>query len=183
MASALKSQYRKKKMLQMRGFSDIIFAMEVSKEESLPSIEPQFLSQAQASGITLHIGQMNKTDYAGTIRDIGRYELNIEDKGKVITLLKQEIAFLTAPRRILTVPAQPKDPSPAKPAADPASRPNVQHDFLDKAIRENNLLTFFLINGQRIKAVLEAYDSFTLLLQEGDKQHLFYKHAITTINR
>jgi len=150
--------------------------MEVMNEESRQGIEPQFLSQAQASGIKLHIGQMNKTEQDGTIRDIGRYEINVEENGKIVTLLKQEISYLSAPYPVLSVP-------PPSVPADPASRPNVQQEFLDKAIRENQLLTFFLINGQRIKATIEAYDNFTLLLEEGGKQHLYYKHSITTINR
>ena len=150
--------------------------MEVMNEESRQGIEPQFLSQAQASGIKLHIGQMNKTEQDGTIRDIGRYEINVEENGKIVTLLKQEISYLSAPYPVLSIP-------PPSVAAAPAGRPNVQQEFLDKAIRENQLLTFFLINGQRIKATIEAYDNFTLLLKEGGKQHLYYKHSITTINR
>ena len=150
--------------------------MEVINEESRQGIEPQFLSQAQASGIKLRIGQMNKTEQDGTIRDIGRYEINVEENGKIVTLLKQEISYLSAPYPVLSAPPPPGP-------ADPAGRPNVQQEFLDKAIRENQLLTFFLINGQRIKATIEAYDNFTLLLKEGGKQHLYYKHSITTINR
>ncbi len=145
-------------------------------EESRQGIEPQFLSQALASGIKLHIGQMNKTEQDGTIRDIGRYEINVEENGKIVTLLKQEISYLSAPYPVLSVPPPPGP-------ADPAGRPNVQQEFLDKAIKENQFLTLFLINGQRIKATIEAYDNFTLLLKEGGKQHLYYKHSITTINR
>jgi host factor-I protein len=160
--------------------------MEAQKEESKQTVELQFLSQAQASGIKLRIGQMNKTEHEGTIRDIGRYEINLEENGKLITLLKQELSCLTAPHSLLTVPA----PQPAPVLAEQgqadaahASRPNIQQEFLDKAIRENQLITLYLINGQRIKAVIEAYDNFTILLQEGGKQHLYYKHSITTINR
>jgi host factor-I protein len=150
--------------------------MEVMKEESRQGIEPQFLSQAQTSGIKLRIGQMNKTEQEGVVRDIGRYEVNVEENGKIVTLLKQEISYLSAPHPLLSPPPQPGP-------ADPADRPNVQQEFLDKAIREKQLLTFFLINGQRLRASIEAYDNFTLLLKEGDKQHLYYKHSITTINR
>ena len=150
--------------------------MEVMKEEARQGIEPQFLSQAQASGIKLRIGQMNKAEQEGTIRDIGRYEINIEENGKLVTLLKQEISYLSAPHPLLAAP-------PPRGPADPAGRPNVQQDFLDKAIREKQFLTLFLINGQRFRASLEAYDNFTLLLKDGDRQHLYYKHSITTINR
>jgi host factor-I protein len=150
--------------------------MEVMKEEPRQDIEPQFLSQAQSSGIKLRIGQMNKTEQEGVVRDIGRYEVNVEENGKIVTLLKQEISYLSAPHPLLSPLLQPG-------TADPADRPNVQQEFLDKAIREKQLLTLFLINGQRLRASIEAYDNFTLLLKEGDRQHLYYKHSITTINR
>lgn len=159
--------------------------MEVLKEESRQSIEPQFLSQAQASGITLRIGQMNKTEHEGTLRDIGRYEINLEENGKVITLLKQEISSITAPHPIFTVaiPQQASGSLDQAPANGVPGKPNIQQEFLDKAIKESQFLTLYLINGQRIKATIEAYDNFTILLKEGGRQHLYYKHSITTINR
>jgi host factor-I protein len=163
----------------------MLFPMEVTKEESRQAIEPQFLSQAQASGIKLHIGQMNKTEHEGTIRDIGRYEINLEENGKIVTILKQEMSYLTAPHPIIIVP-EPQQASAAtdQPAAEPSpGKPNIQREFLDKAIKENQLLTLYLINGQRVRAHIEAYDSFTILLKEDGKQHLYYKHSITTINR
>jgi host factor-I protein len=158
--------------------------MEVKKAEVNQSIEPQFLSQALTSGLKLHIGQMNRNDHEGIIRDIGRYEINLEENGKIVTLLKQEISFLTAPHPLLPVgtpPSQVVSPGPSE--AIPEHRPNIQQEFLDKAIRENQVLTLYLINGQRFKATIEAYDNFTILLKESGKQHLYYKHAITTINR
>ena len=161
--------------------------MEVAKEETRQAIEPQFLSQALASGVKLRIGQMNKTEYEGVLRDIGRYEINFEVNGMIVTLLKQEISYLIAPQPILAVPppsaAEPAQDQPSIAADSPPGRPNIQQEFLDKAIRENQFLTLFLINGQRIKANVEAYDNFTILLREGGRQHLYYKHAVTTINR
>jgi host factor-I protein len=159
--------------------------MEATKEESRQAIEPQFLSQAQAGGIKLHIGQMNKTEHEGTIRDIGRYEINIEENGRTVTILKQEMSFLTAPHPVLIVPESKQTSGPADQALvePPPGKPNIQQEFLDKAIKENQLLTLFLINGQRVRAHIEAYDNFTILLNEDGKQHLYYKHSITTINR
>ncbi len=159
--------------------------MEVTKEESRQAIEPQFLSQAQASAVKLRIGQMNKTEHEGILRDIGRYELNLEENGGIVTLLKREISSITAPHPIFTVSPPQQAPGSVDPMRVDAApgRPNIQQEFLDKAIRENQLLTLYLINGQRMKANIEAYDSFTLLLKEGGKQHLYYKHSITTINR
>lgn len=150
-------------------------------EEAKQAIEPQFLSQALAQGVQLRIGQVNKLEHEGVLREIGRYEINVECSGTLVTILKQDIASLSAPGTL--VPVQP--PEAAGPAGDSATRakPNIQQEFLDKAIREHHHLTIFLLNGQRIKASLEAYDNFTLLVREGARQYLYYKHAITTINR
>ncbi len=161
--------------------------MEVAKEDFKQVIEPFFLSEAQASGIKLRIGQMNKTEHEGVIRDIGRYEINIDVNGRIVTLLKQELSYLTAAQPVLNVPAPSAAPAPPDqtPAPTPPSpcRPNIQQEFLDKAIKDSLVLTLFLVNGQRIKANVEAYDNFTILLREGGRQHLYYKHSITTINR
>ena len=158
--------------------------MEVMKEESRQTIEPQFLSQAQTTGVMVRIGLMNKTEHEGVIRDIGRYELNLEENRQTVTLLKQEISFVAAPRALITLPLEAAEEPGTLPAQGPqTARPNIQQEFLDKAMTENQVLTLFLINGQRIKANIEAYDNFTLLLNEGGRQHLYYKHAITTINR
>ncbi len=157
--------------------------MEVLKEDSKQAIEPQFLAEALASGIKIRIGQMNKTEHEGVLRDVGRYELNLEENGSIITLLKQEISYLTAPRPLFSPRAPEQADSSSATDAAAVRPPNIQQEFLDKAIRENQLLTLYLINGQRIKAHIEAYDSFTILLKEGDGQHLYYKHSITTINR
>jgi len=154
--------------------------MEAEKQ----AIEPQFLSQALAQGTRLRIGQMNKTEHDGIIREIGRYEINIEENNNIITVLKKDISYLSTPVPLITA-AVPDEPS-AGPAAAPEgapSKPNIQQEFLDKAIRENNSLTIFLVSGQRVRATIEAYDNFTLLIREGGNQHLFYKHAVTTINR
>jgi host factor-I protein len=153
-------------------------------EAAKHAIEPQFLSQALAQGTRLRIGQMNKTEHAGVIREIGRYEINVEENNNIITVLKKDISYLSTPVPFITT-AAPDDLSAGPVAAPdgPPSRPNIQQEFLDKAIRENNSLTIFLVTGQRIRATIEAYDNFTILIREGGNQHLFYKHAVTTINR
>ncbi len=156
--------------------------MEVLKEDPVQPIEPQFLAQAQTTGARLRIGQMNKTEHEGTLTDIGRYEINVDENGKTVTILKQDISFLSASQPLLVIPP-PSAESETTLQSEPTGRPNIQQSFLDKAIRESQMLTLFLINGQRIKAVIEAYDNFTILLREGGKQHLYYKHSITTINR
>ena len=156
-------------------------------EAAIHALEPQFLSQALSQGSKLRIGQMNKSEHEGVIREIGRYEINIEVNSQVITLLKKDISYISTPAPLISpnAPASPDRPSPptASQAEHVSVKPNIQQEFLDKAIRENQVLTVFLVTGQRIRATIDAYDNFTLLVRENGKQHLFYKHAITTINR
>ncbi len=172
-----------KKILQMHGISYIISAMEATKDVSRQSIEPMFLAQAQAFGVKLTIGQMNKIEHQGVIRDVGRYEINIEENGKSVTLLKQDISFLSVPQPLVTPEPPTAKPAEADQSLPPHAKPNIQQEFLDKAIKEKQILTLYLINGRRIKAHIEAYDNFTILVRDGEQQHLYYKHAITTINR
>ncbi len=157
--------------------------MEAGKDDVRQTIEPEFLSQAMKDGVRVRIGQMNRTEFEGTIREIGRYDINLDVNGQIVTLLKQEITYLSAPHPLLNIPPSSGDKNTAVPSASAPARPNVQQEFLEKTIKENQPLTVFLINGSRIKANLDAYDSFTILLREGGRQHLYYKHAITTINR
>jgi host factor-I protein len=156
-------------------------------EAAIHAIEPQFLSQALSQGSKIRIGQMNKSEHEGIIREIGRYEINIDVNGHVITLLKKDISYISTPAPLISLndPGSLERPSPptAGPAEHTSAKPNIQQEFLDKAIRENQVLTIFLVTGQRIRAAIDAYDNFTVLVRENGKQHLFYKHAITTINR
>ena len=157
--------------------------MEAGKDDVLQAIEPEFLSLAMKGGVRVRVGQMNRTEFEGTIREIGRYDINLDVNGQIVTLLKQEITYLSAPHPLLNIPPLQGDKNAATPSASAPARPNVQQEFLEKALKEDQPLTVFLINGSRIKANLDAYDSFTILLREGGRQHLYYKHAITTINR
>ncbi len=151
-------------------------------DAAIQAIEPQFLSQALDRSIPLRIGQMNKTELEGVVREIGRYEINVEDRHGIITILKKDISYLSAPSDLVHAATPAPAESPTPPETLPA-KPNVQQEFLDKAIRERLTLTIFLLTGQRIRSAIEAYDNFTLLIREGGRQQLIYKHAVTTINR
>ena len=58
---------------------------------------------------------------------------------------------------------------------------NLQDTFLNRARAERVPLTLFLMNGFQLRAVLRAFDNFTVVLDSDGKQQLIYKHAISTI--
>ena len=58
---------------------------------------------------------------------------------------------------------------------------NLQDNFLNIARKEDMMLTIFLVNGYQIKGTVRSFDNFTILLNVENKQHLVYKHAVSTI--
>ncbi len=59
--------------------------------------------------------------------------------------------------------------------------PNLQDAFLNHVRREGIPVTVYLVNGYQMKGAVKGFDSFTIMLTDGAKQDLVYKHAISTI--
>lgn len=58
---------------------------------------------------------------------------------------------------------------------------NLQDSFLNQVRKENVSVTIYLINGFQLKGLVKGFDNFTVILEADGKQHLIYKHAISTI--
>lgn len=58
---------------------------------------------------------------------------------------------------------------------------NLQEVFLNQARKDKILVTIFLTNGFQFKGFVKGFDNFTVVLDSDGKQHLVYKHAISTI--
>lgn len=63
------------------------------------------------------------------------------------------------------------------------SRPsqNLQDVFLNAVMRQEIPVTVYLVNGYQMKGLVKGFDSFTVVLSDGTRQDLVYKHAISTI--
>ena len=57
---------------------------------------------------------------------------------------------------------------------------NMQEVFLNSLRKNNTFVTVFLLNGFQLKGLIKSYDNYTVLLESEGKQHLVYKHAIST---
>ncbi|MEK5231221.1 RNA chaperone Hfq [Lysinibacillus sp. FSL K6-0232] len=58
---------------------------------------------------------------------------------------------------------------------------NLQDAFLNQLRKNSIFVTVFLLNGFQLKGTVKSYDNFTVLLMDVEhKQHLIYKHAIST---
>lgn len=65
-------------------------------------------------------------------------------------------------------------------------RPNqpqidLQNAFLNEVRKTRMQITVFLVNGFQMKGVVKNFDNFTILLVKDGKEHLIYKHSITTL--
>ncbi|HHV72197.1 MAG TPA: RNA chaperone Hfq [Clostridia bacterium] len=58
---------------------------------------------------------------------------------------------------------------------------NLQDSFLNQIRKENTPITVYLVNGFQLKGVIKGFDNFTIILESDGKQHLVYKHAVSTI--
>lgn len=58
---------------------------------------------------------------------------------------------------------------------------NLQDSFLNRARKESQEITIYLINGYQIRGIVKGFDNYTIVLDSQGKQQLIYKHAISTI--
>lgn len=58
---------------------------------------------------------------------------------------------------------------------------NLQDVFLNQVRKEHIPITIYLVNGFQLKGSVKGFDSYTIVLDSDGKQHLIYKHAISTI--
>jgi host factor-I protein len=58
---------------------------------------------------------------------------------------------------------------------------SMQERLLQEVIQEKKVTSLILINGFHMKGIKKEYDAFSILVESDDKNHLIYKHAISTI--
>ena len=57
---------------------------------------------------------------------------------------------------------------------------NIQDQALENFKAEQTEITVFFLNGFQMKGVIENFDKYMISLVSQGKQHLIYKHAIST---
>ena len=57
---------------------------------------------------------------------------------------------------------------------------NIQDQALENFKSQQTEVTVFFLNGFQMKGVVENYDKYVVSLNSQGKQHLIYKHAIST---
>ena len=58
---------------------------------------------------------------------------------------------------------------------------NLQEAILREVRTERTPVTLFLMNGFQLRGIITGFDSFVVVLVSEGKQHMIYKHAISTL--
>ena len=59
---------------------------------------------------------------------------------------------------------------------------NIQDGFLFQSLKEGKLMKVDLITGGSLIGRLKRFDRFAVVMEDGDKEILVYKHAISTVS-
>ncbi len=62
-----------------------------------------------------------------------------------------------------------------------AKKGRLQEKFLNTIRKEKIRVNIYLVNGVKLEGKIRYFDPYTILLKEGPRQILIYKHAITTV--
>ena len=57
----------------------------------------------------------------------------------------------------------------------------LQDAILDEVRKDKVPVTLFLMNGFQLRGTITGFDSFVVVLVSDGKQHMIYKHAISTL--
>lgn len=60
------------------------------------------------------------------------------------------------------------------------SNTNLQDQFLGDFKEQGCLVTIFLLNGFQMKGKIIDFDKYVVQIEVNEKDHLIYKHAIST---
>jgi len=58
----------------------------------------------------------------------------------------------------------------------------LQDAYLAEVKRQAVPVTVYLVNGFQLRGLVKGFDPFTIVLEYERKQHLIYKHAVSTIS-
>jgi host factor-I protein len=58
----------------------------------------------------------------------------------------------------------------------------LQDTYLSEVRRQAIPVTVYLVNGFQMRGLVKGFDNFTIVLEFEHRQHLIYKHAVSTIS-
>lgn len=139
------------------------------------SLQDSFLNSIRRSKTPTTIFLMKGVKLQGIVTWFDPFSLLLRREGNSQLVYKHSISTI--------MPSEPpSDLAPAKEVEAVNSRRLALQDiFLNAALRENEPMTIFLVNGVMLQGAVAGFDQFSLMLERGGQVQLVYKHAVSTM--
>lgn len=137
------------------------------------SLQDHFLNSVRRAKLPVTIFLVKGVKLQGVVTWFDAFSLLLRREGTSQLVYKHSISTI--------MPAEmPPDFVPTSAAIDGA-KATLQDQFLAAAVREQERMTLFLVNGVMLQGSVTGFDQFSLVLERGGQVQLVYKHAISTL--
>jgi host factor-I protein len=139
------------------------------------SLQDQFLNSIRRSKTPVTIFLVKGVKLQGIVTWFDPFSLLLRRDGSAQLVYKHGISTI--------MPAQAPTDVDLNPSGEGgnAKKPMLQDLFLQAAVREQEPMTVFLVNGVMLQGAVAGFDQFSLVLERGGQVQLVYKHAISTM--
>jgi len=137
------------------------------------SLQDHFLNSVRRAKLPVTIFLVKGVKLQGVVTWFDAFSLLLRREGASQLVYKHSISTLMPPEA-------PPDFVATAPAVD-GSKGSLQDVFLAAAVREQERITLFLVNGVMLQGTVTGFDQFSLILERGAQVQLVYKHAISTL--
>ena len=137
------------------------------------SLQDHFLNSVRRSKQPVTIFLVKGVKLQGVITWFDAFSLLLRREGSSQLVYKHSISTI--------MPAETPADFVATQAKVAEGKAGLQDLFLAAAVRDQERMTLFLVNGVMLQGAISGYDQFALVLERGGNIQLVYKHAISTL--
>jgi host factor-I protein len=137
------------------------------------SLQDHFLNSIRRAKLPVTIFLVKGVKLQGVVTWFDAFSLLLRREGAAQLVYKHSISTI-----------MPSEPPPDFTATQPkvdGGKAALQDLFLAAAVREQERMTLFLVNGVMLQGSVTGFDQFSLVLERGGQVQLVYKHAISTL--
>jgi host factor-I protein len=137
------------------------------------SLQDHFLNSIRRSKLPVTIFLVKGVKLQGVVTWFDAFSVLLRREGASQLVYKHSISTI--------MPAEPPPDFVASSPATNGGKATLQDLFLSAAVRDEERMTLFLVNGVMLQGSVAAFDQFSLLLERGGQVQLVYKHALSTL--
>lgn len=137
------------------------------------SLQDHFLNSVRRAKLPVTIFLVKGVKLQGVVTWFDAFSLLLRREGASQLVYKHSVSTI--------MPAEPPPDFVASSAVMDGAKANLQDLFLAAAVREQERMTLFLVNGVMLQGSVTGFDQFCIVLERSGQVQLVYKHAISTL--